>query len=165
MDLYKNFTGHRYWCILSKYTVLFPWWPYLSTKIWWIWNSDWFQLVIGSIRSTSSIASLANICYHLEFFQILLTGDRSYQYLKDATLFVLLSDKSAEIFECKYLKNWNLPPGHLPTHGVFICKWGGSDVTWLICIWKQTRSSVSAMRPVWRIAKYSNILTWISQHF
>ena len=27
MDLYKNFTAHRYWCILSKYTVIFPRWP------------------------------------------------------------------------------------------------------------------------------------------
>ena len=27
MDLYKNFTGHRYWCIPSKYTVIFPQWP------------------------------------------------------------------------------------------------------------------------------------------
>ena len=30
------------------------------------------------------------------FFKILLTGDRSYQYLKDATSFGLLSNKSAE---------------------------------------------------------------------
>ena len=27
MDLSKNFTAHRYWCILSKYTVIFPRWP------------------------------------------------------------------------------------------------------------------------------------------
>ena len=27
MDLYKNFTAHRYLCILSKYTVIFPQWP------------------------------------------------------------------------------------------------------------------------------------------
>ena len=26
MDSYKNFTGHRYWCILSKYRVIFPRW-------------------------------------------------------------------------------------------------------------------------------------------
>ena len=26
MDSYKNFTGHRYWCILSKYRAIFTWW-------------------------------------------------------------------------------------------------------------------------------------------
>ena len=26
MDSYKNFTGHRYWCILSKYRAIFPRW-------------------------------------------------------------------------------------------------------------------------------------------
>ena len=36
------------------------------------------------------------LCYQLEFYQILLTEDRSYQYLQVATLFGLLSDKSAE---------------------------------------------------------------------
>ena len=39
------------------------------------------------------------LCYHLEFFQILLTGDGSYQYLKDATSFGFLSDKSAKQFD------------------------------------------------------------------
>ena len=70
--------------------------------------TDWFQLVIGS---TNSITSLANICYQLEFFQTLQREYRSCQYLQDATLFALLSDKSAEIFKWKYSKNWN--SGHL----------------------------------------------------
>ena len=43
-------------------------------------------------------------CYQLEFCQILLTGERSYQWLKDAILFGLLSDKSAEIREGKFKK-------------------------------------------------------------
>ena len=38
-----------------------------------------------------------DLCYQLESYQILLTGERSYQGLKDATLFSLISDKSAEI--------------------------------------------------------------------
>ena len=36
------------------------------------------------------------LCYQLECYQILLTGERSYQGLKDATSFGLISDKSAE---------------------------------------------------------------------
>ena len=42
------------------------------------------------------------LCYQLEFYQIILTGERSYQWLKDATLFALLSDKSTERFKSKY---------------------------------------------------------------
>ena len=38
------------------------------------------------------------LSYTLEFFQIPLTGDRSYQYLQDATLFGLLPDKSTVYF-------------------------------------------------------------------
>ena len=30
MDSYKNFTGHRYECILSKYRVIFPRWVELK---------------------------------------------------------------------------------------------------------------------------------------
>ena len=30
MDSYKNFTGHRYQCILSKYRAIFPRWLHLS---------------------------------------------------------------------------------------------------------------------------------------
>ena len=37
---------------------------FFKYKNWWIWNSDWFQLLIGSI---GSITCLANICYQLEF--------------------------------------------------------------------------------------------------
>ena len=39
------------------------------------------------------------LCYQLESYQILLTGERSYQGLKDAISFGLLSDKSAEKLE------------------------------------------------------------------
>ena len=43
----------------------------------------------------------------LESNQILLTGERSYQWLKDATSFGLISDKSAEKLEVE-----NLNVGH-----------------------------------------------------
>ena len=36
------------------------------------------------------------------FFKIFFTEEGSYQWLKDATSFALLSDKSAEIFKLKY---------------------------------------------------------------
>ena len=39
------------------------------------------------------------LSYQLESYQILLTGERSYQGLKDATSFGLISDKSAEKLE------------------------------------------------------------------
>ena len=45
------------------------------------------------------------LSYQLESYQILLTGERSYQGLKDATSFGLISDKSAEILGSKYSKN------------------------------------------------------------
>ena len=137
--------------------ALFKYRNLMDLKFWLVPTGDWFGWFHWFHHFFGQY-----LCYHLESFQILLTGDRSYHYLKDATLFALLSDKSAEIFKCKYSKNWNLPPGCLP-HGVFICKWGRSDVTQLICIWKQTWGSVLAMRPVWRIGKYFNFLPLISQ--
>ena len=36
------------------------------------------------------------LCYQLDFLLDLFTEDKSYQYLQDATSFVLLSDKSAK---------------------------------------------------------------------
>ena len=72
------------------------------------------------------------LCYQLESDQILLTGERSYQWLKDATSFVLLSDKSAEIFKSKYLNICQFSIlATWPTWSfvfVFICKWG-CDIT------------------------------------
>ena len=35
-------------------------------------------------------------CYQLEFYQILLTGEKYNQWLKDATSFAFLSDKAVE---------------------------------------------------------------------
>ena len=86
---------------------------------------------------------------------------RSYQYLQDATWISFLSDKSTEILGSKYSDFCNSPCWPPGQHGVFICKWGRSDVTRLICIW--TRSYVLAMWPVWRIGKYLNFPPLISQ--
>ena len=36
------------------------------------------------------------LCYQLNFLLDIFTEDKSYQYLHDATLFALLSDKSAK---------------------------------------------------------------------
>ena len=47
------------------------------------------------------LISLLSIIISLRFF----TEERSYQGLKDATLFGLLSDKSAEKLEGEYSKN------------------------------------------------------------
>ena len=99
--------------------------------------TDWFKLVIGSIGSTSPFASLADISViRWNFFKPFTHEYRSYQYLQDATLFALLSDKSAEIFKSKYLKNWNSPYWPLGQHAkialiiyshmhsdiIFVCK-------------------------------------------
>ena len=52
------------------------------------------------------------LCYQLDFLLDIFTEDKSYQYLQDATLFALLSDKSAKYSDSKYLIIWNLswPP-------------------------------------------------------
>ena len=100
-------------------------------------------------------------CYHLESYQILLTGKRSYQGLKDATSFGLISDKSAEKSEgensniCQFslLATW-------PTRSfVFICELAKWCHFHLICIWKLCVCQVASMEN-W---KNSNILTLISQ--
>ena len=104
MDLYKNFTAHRYWSILSKYTVISPQWLSLSTKIY------GFEILIGSnwwlvpCFHQFHCFFVRYLCYQLEFFQTLYSEERSYQYLQDATSFGLLFDKSGEIFKWKYLK-------------------------------------------------------------
>ena len=56
MDLHKNFTAHRYLCILSKYTVVFPQWSFLSTKF------DGFTILIGSNIFPLLVATLVPMC-------------------------------------------------------------------------------------------------------
>ena len=46
------------------------------------------------------------LCYHLDFLLDFFTEDKSYQYLQDATLIALLSDKSTKILGLKYLIIW-----------------------------------------------------------
>ena len=45
------------------------------------------------------------LCYQLELGAHFFMRDRSYQWLKDATSFGLISDKSAEIRGLEYWKN------------------------------------------------------------
>ena len=45
-----------------------------------------------------------DICYQLDFLLDIFMRDRSYQGLKDATLFGLICDKSAEIRGLEYWK-------------------------------------------------------------
>ena len=54
----------------------------------------------------------------------LLTGERSYQGLKDATLFGLISDKSAEILGSKYsnLRQFSILATWPTWSFMFICK-------------------------------------------
>ena len=47
-----------------------------------------------------------DFCYQLELGAHLFMRDRSYQWLKDATSFGLISDKSAEIQGSEYWKNY-----------------------------------------------------------
>ena len=69
------------------------------------------NLLIGSNISRLVPIACMNfgqyLCYHLGVSLRFFTEHRSYQYLKDSTLFVVYSDKNAEIFKSKYSKNWN----------------------------------------------------------
>ena len=133
MDLYKNFAAHRYWCILSKYTVIFPSGLLKYKKF------EGFEILIGSNIGSMNLFHLFQwarmelglyLCYQLDFLLDFFTEDKSYQYLQDATSISFLSDKSAEILGSKYLIIWNLSilaawQTHLCS---LICKWGGSDI-------------------------------------
>ena len=66
----------------------------------WFWT--WWTWVGHHIMALWWGLSLGFLSYQLESYQILWTGERSYQELKDATLFGLISDKSAEIWGSEY---------------------------------------------------------------
>ena len=64
------------------------------------------------------------LCYQLVFLLDFFTAERSYQGLKDATLFGLISDKSAEIQGPEYWKNCQFSIQNrpfLPFFFVFAC--------------------------------------------
>ena len=63
------------------------------------------------------------LCYQLESYQILLTGERSYQGLKDSTSFGLLSHRSAEKLEGGNSKNCQFSIPIWSFVFVFVCKW------------------------------------------
>ena len=140
MHLYKNSTGHRYWCILSKYTVLVSRWPYLSTKIWWIWNTDWFQLVIHSIGSTSSITSLVNISViSWSFFKIFLLN-------------------------IGLINTYKMPP-HLPSYLIRALRYSSVNI-WKIGTWPPVAEILYAIRWKWHhslICIWTNTMLCVSQ--
>ena len=88
--------------------------------------------------------------------------DRSYEWLKDATLFGLISDKSAEIRGSEYWKNCQFSIRNWPFSAFlfvcFVCKVADDDITCMRKGYFRTRS-MSARRPVWRISNLSNIWT------
>ena len=86
--------------------------------------------------------------------------DRSYQWLKDATSFGLLSDQSTEKLKGEiriFAKMAESAVFGLRGHGLS----SESDVTHMRKGYFRTRkrSSVSARWPVWRISNFSNIWT------
>ena len=102
------------------------------------------------------------LCYQLEFCQILLTGERPYQWLKDATSFAFLSDKSTEKLEGKNLNfcYFSILAVWLTRSFIFVCKWGKWHHFCLICIYRNSMSARVASMENW---KNSNIWTLISQ--
>ena len=55
--------------------------------------------------------------------------DRFYQWLKDATSFGLISDKSAEIRESKYSNIGQFSILAMPSCSIFVCKLADDDIT------------------------------------
>ena len=97
------------------------------------------------------LISLLSIIISLRFF---FTEERSYQGLKGATLFGLLSDKSAEKLEGEYSKNYQFS---------ILAAWLTRSLHFLFCMQiSQVTSlpggSVLARWPVWRTtSNISNI--------
>ena len=96
------------------------------------------------------------LCYHLDFLLDFFTEDKSYQYLQDASslpcyLITVLSKLSPNIR--KYWK-FSIP------HGFF-----QPEVTSQLHLHtSEGRRKVKMANFIWRIGKFSNILTLISQH-
>ena len=104
MELNKIFTGHRYWCILSIYAGILPWWVDLKQFFTGFKSA---HVLIGSKTWYKTCARLhfgLYLCYDMEFLYNFFTEDSPYQYLQDATSIVLWSDKSAEKLKEKNLK-------------------------------------------------------------
>ena len=102
------------------------------------------------------------LCYQLKSYQILLTADRSYQGLKDATLFGLISDKSAEKSEGKNINicQFSILATWLTWSFMFICKLAEWHHFCLICIQKLC---VEGDRETMENWKNLNISTLISE--
>ena len=71
------------------------------------------------------------LCYHLEFFKTFYTGDKSYQYLQDATLFLggLSLHLNHLIAECMSAHYWQF--GTLPI-GIFCQIWSQDSLRHLL---------------------------------
>ena len=94
------------------------------------------------------------LCFQLEFLCDFFTEERSYQGLKDATSFGLLSDKSAEILGSKYSIFRQIL--HTGRFGHFRPSWAWlksaeSDIT-------SSRKTLCGRRPVWRIFQFFEYL-------
>ena len=91
------------------------------------------------------------LCYQLDFLLDFFTEEGSYQWLKDATLFGLISDESAQIQGSEYWKNcqfsiWNRPFSPF----VFICK---------LAEWHHFWSENPCRRRYGECSNFSNIWT------
>ena len=60
------------------------------------------------------------LCYQLDFLLDFFTEERSYQWLKDATSFGLLSDKSAEKLEMENSNSGHFSIGWVPHYGIMV---------------------------------------------
>ena len=92
------------------------------------------------------------LCYQLDFLLDFFTEAGSYQWLKDATSFGLLSNKSAEKLEGNIQKIANSPYeiGHFhPLCSIFLCKWAK---------WCHFQSENSVRKAVWGMFQYFEYL-------
>ena len=62
---------------------------FLKYKIWWFYNSDWFQHWFHNLFQWARMEVVPYLCYQLDFLLDFFTEDKSYQYLQDATSFVI----------------------------------------------------------------------------
>ena len=97
------FTKQSFWGFCHKLSTIML----IRRSIWCFKGHFWIFGILGNYFIMARVPlwhvwwgiSHRFLCYQLESYQILLTGERSYQGLKDATSFGLLSDKSAEKLE------------------------------------------------------------------
>ena len=98
------------------------------------------------------------LCYQLQLGAHFFMRDRSYQCLKDATSFGLLSDKSAEKLKgenLNFCQNGRIGNFCLHGHGLYWLRVTSHACTKAIF----EQNSVSARQRVWRISNFFNIWT------